>query len=60
MCNIPLKSVSPIEDKTERNEVIEEELQAVLNTLTEHDLQDAFEAEALGMVHMCGRGILLG
>jgi hypothetical protein len=33
--------------------VIEKESQAVLNTLTEHDLQDAFEkmAEVQGMVH---------
>jgi hypothetical protein len=41
---IPLSSVSPIEDKIEKPtiEVIEAELQAVLNTLTEHDFQDAF------------------
>jgi hypothetical protein len=40
--------------------VIEAELQAVLNTLTEHNFQDAFKemAEALGKVHMCGRGLL--
>jgi hypothetical protein len=39
-------------------EVIETELQAVLNTLIEHNLQDAFKkmAEVLGIVHMCGRG----
>jgi hypothetical protein len=37
-------SVSPIQDKTETDptEMIETELQVVLNTLTEHDLQDAF------------------
>jgi predicted helicase len=41
-------------------EVTEAKSQAVLNTLTEHDFQDAFKkmAEALGMVHMRGRGIL--
>jgi hypothetical protein len=40
------------------NEVIEAESQAVLNTLTEHDFQDATKktAEALGMVHTQGRG----
>jgi predicted helicase len=34
-------------------EVIEAESQAVLNTLTDHDFQDAFKkmAEALGMGH---------
>jgi hypothetical protein len=33
-------------------EVIEAELQAVLNSLTEQDFQDAFQmAEALGTVH---------
>jgi predicted helicase len=41
-------------------EVMEAELQAVLNTLTEHDFHDAFKkmAEALGTVHMHGRGLL--
>jgi hypothetical protein len=41
-------------------ELIETELQAVFNSLTEHDLQDPFAeiAEALGMVHMRGRGLL--
>jgi hypothetical protein len=43
-----LFSVSPIEDKTEdchfdAIEVIEAELQAVLNTLTDHNFQDAFK-----------------
>jgi hypothetical protein len=44
------------------SEVIEAESQAVLNTLTEHDFQDALKkmAEALGMVHMWGMGLLLG
>jgi hypothetical protein len=40
--------------------MIKVESQAVLNTLTEHDLQDAFKKngrrEELGMVHKCGRG----
>jgi hypothetical protein len=42
------------------NEVIEVELQTVLNTLTEHDFQDAFKkvAEALGKVHMHRRGLV--
>jgi hypothetical protein len=40
--------VSPIEDKAEGHhfdtiEVIDAESQAVLNTLTEHDFQDAFK-----------------
>jgi hypothetical protein len=40
-------------------EVIEAESQTVLNTLTEHDFQDAFKmAEALGTVHTRGRGLL--
>jgi hypothetical protein len=40
-------------------EMIKTELQAVLNTFTEHDFQDAFKtiAEALEMVHTCGRGL---
>jgi hypothetical protein len=40
-------------------EVIEAELQALLNTLREHDIQDAFikMAEALETVHMCRRGL---
>jgi hypothetical protein len=43
-------------------EVIEAELQAVLNTITEHDFQDAFEkmAEALGTVHTRRRRLLQG
>jgi hypothetical protein len=43
-------------------EVIKAESQAVLNTITEHDFQDAFKkmAEALGMVHTCGRGLPQG
>jgi hypothetical protein len=43
-------------------EVIEAELQAVLNTLTEQDLQDALKkmARALGTVHTCRRGLLRG
>jgi predicted helicase len=43
-------------------EVIEAELQAVLNTFTEHDFQDAFKklAEALGTVYMHRRRLLLG
>jgi hypothetical protein len=38
-------------------EVIEAESRAMPNTNTEHDFQDAFKkmAQALGMVHMCGR-----
>jgi predicted helicase len=41
-------------------DVIEAALQSMLNTLTEHDFQDAFKkmAEVLGMVHTCGRGLL--
>jgi hypothetical protein len=41
-------------------EVIKAESEAALNTLTEHDFQDAFKkmAEALGTVHMCKRGLL--
>jgi hypothetical protein len=63
----PYFSVSSIEDKTERRqfytaEVIKAESQVVLNTLTEHDFQDAFKemAEALGTVHTCGRGLFRG
>jgi hypothetical protein len=41
-------------------EAIEAESQAVLNTFTEHDFQDAFKAEALGTVHSRGRGQLRG
>jgi hypothetical protein len=43
-------------------EVMEEESLAVLNTLTQHDFQDAFNkmAEALGMVHTCESGLLQG
>jgi hypothetical protein len=46
--HIILFSVSPTEDKTERptfwhSWVIEAESQTVLNTLTEHDFQDAFQ-----------------
>jgi hypothetical protein len=43
-------------------EVIEAESQAVLNTLTEHDFQDAFinMAEVLGTAHTRGRGLLRG
>jgi hypothetical protein len=39
-------------------EVIEAESQAVLNTLTEHDFQDAIKkmAEVLGLVHAYGKG----
>jgi hypothetical protein len=62
----PYSSVSPIEDKTEKGchfdiiKVIKAELQAVHNTLTEHNFQDAFNkmAEALGMVHTRRRGLL--
>jgi hypothetical protein len=41
-------------------EVIEAESQAVLNTFTEHDFQDAFKQmlEALGRAHMRRRGLL--
>jgi hypothetical protein len=37
--------------------VIEAKLPVVLNSLTEHDIQDTFKkvAEVLEMVHMCGR-----
>jgi hypothetical protein len=38
-----LFSLSPIEEKIDTIEVIETEPQAVLNTLTEHDFQDAFK-----------------
>jgi hypothetical protein len=43
-------------------EVTETESQAVLNTLTEHNSQDAFKkmAETLGRRHMHGRGLLQG
>jgi hypothetical protein len=42
-------------------EVIESESQAVLNTLTERDFQDALKiAEALGSVHSRGRLLLRG
>jgi hypothetical protein len=43
-------------------EVIDEESQAVLNTLTEHEFQDGFKemAEALGTAHTHGRGLLRG
>jgi hypothetical protein len=49
-CRPPLTlffSVSPTEDKTEKppfetTEVIEAEWQAMVNTFTEHDFQDAF------------------
>jgi hypothetical protein len=44
------------------NEITEAESRAVLNTLTEHDFQDAFKkmAEALGMVHTHEKGLLQG
>jgi hypothetical protein len=40
--------------------VLEAESQAVLNTLTEHDFQDAFKkmAELLGTVHTLENGLL--
>jgi predicted helicase len=43
-------------------EVIETETQAVLNTLTEHDFQNALKkmAEALGTAHTRERGQLRG
>jgi hypothetical protein len=43
-------------------EVIVAESQTVLNTLTEHDFQDALkkETEALGTVYTHGRGLLRG
>jgi hypothetical protein len=41
-------------------DVIEAESQ-VVNTLTEHDFQDTFKmAQALGTVHMRGRGLFRG
>jgi hypothetical protein len=45
---LQLFSISPIQDQTEirhsdTNEVTEAESQAVLNTLTVHDFQDAFK-----------------
>jgi hypothetical protein len=41
--------------------VIEAESQAVLNTLTEHNIQEVFKkAEALGTVHTSGRKLLKG
>jgi hypothetical protein len=41
-------------------EVIEAESQVMLNTLTEHDFQDAFKnmSEALGTMHTHGRVLL--
>jgi hypothetical protein len=49
--------VSPIEDK-----VIEAESQAVLNTVTEDDFQDALEqiSEALGTMRTRGRELRVG
>jgi hypothetical protein len=45
----------------ETTEVIEAESQVVLNTLTEHDFQDAFKKWQMpGAVHMCGMGLLVG
>jgi hypothetical protein len=42
-------------------EMIEAELQAELNTLTEHDYQDALKmAEALETAHVLRRGVFLG
>jgi hypothetical protein len=43
-------------------EEIEAKLQAVLNTPTEHDFQDALKkmAEVLGTVHTHRRGLLQG
>jgi hypothetical protein len=42
-------------------EVIEAESQAVLNTLTEHDFQNALKmAEVLGTLHTLKRGLSLG
>jgi hypothetical protein len=39
--------------------MIEAESQAILITLTEHDLQDALKmTEALGMAHTLGRRLL--
>jgi hypothetical protein len=42
--------------------VIKAESQAVLNTHAEQDFQDAFTklTQAVGMAHMCGRGLLQG
>jgi hypothetical protein len=41
--------------------VIEAESEAVLNTLTENDFQNAFKnGKALGMVHTRGKGLLDG
>jgi hypothetical protein len=38
--------------------VIEAESQAVPNTLSEHNFQDALKmTEAMRMVHMCGSGL---
>jgi hypothetical protein len=41
-------------------DTIEAESQEVLITLTEHDFQDTYKkmAEALGVLHMSGRGLL--
>jgi hypothetical protein len=42
-------------------EVIEADSWAVLNTLIEHNFQDAFKKwQALGMTHKRGRGLLRG
>jgi predicted helicase len=43
-------------------EVIKAESQVVLNTITEHDFQDAFKrmAEALGKMYTGGRGLIRG
>jgi hypothetical protein len=42
-------------------EVTEAQSQAVLNTLKDHDIQEAFKmVEVLGTVHTSGRGLLQG
>jgi hypothetical protein len=51
----PYFSVSPTEDTTE---VIEAESQAVLNTLTEHDFQDAFKKRQKRWERCSGRAIV--
>jgi hypothetical protein len=42
--------------------MIEEKSPVMLNTITEHDFHNAFKkiAEALDVVHTCGRGHLRG
>jgi hypothetical protein len=58
---IPLLKIKLKGRHFDTTEGMEAESQAVLNTLTEHDFQDAFKmAEALGTVYKRGKGLLRG